>query len=100
MNCEPIRSRARSAANVEFHQSGERLNEIAHRILIAPGDRGVGATYPARGFSMEVDRVGTGKIWIVSHKPVAVAAGELDMGTASEEDPAAGITPIGAGFRI
>jgi len=75
MNREPIRSTARSAANVEFHQTGERVNEIAHHIVSVLSDRGIRATNPAMGFPMEMDRVGTGKIWIVSHKPVAVAAG-------------------------
>ena len=80
MNREPIRSPARSVANVEFHQSGERVNEVAHRIVTALGDRGIRAINPAMGFPMEVDRVGTGKIWIVSHKPVAVAGGLGHMG--------------------
>src|SRR4030095_14925616 len=38
MNREPIRNPARSVANVEFHQSGERVNEVAHRIVTALGD--------------------------------------------------------------
>lgn len=80
MNREPIRSTARSAANVEFHQTGERVNEIAHHIVSVLSDRGIRATNPAMGFPMEMDRVGTGKIWIVSHKPVAVAAGLGHMG--------------------
>ena len=80
MNREPIRSPARSPANVEFHQTGEGVNEVAHHIVTALGNRGVRAINPAMGFPMEVDRVGTGKIWIVSHKPVAVAAGLGHMG--------------------
>jgi hypothetical protein len=62
MNREPIRSPARSVANVEFHQTGERVNEIAHRIVMTLGDRGVRATNPAMGFPMEMDRVGIGKM--------------------------------------
>lgn len=80
MNREPIRSPARSVANVEFHQTGDRVNEIAHRIVAALGDRGVRATNPAMGFPMEMDRVGSGKIWVVSHKPIAVAAGLGHLG--------------------
>ncbi len=30
---------------------------------------------PAMGFPMEVDSFPNGKIWVVSHKPMAVAAG-------------------------
>jgi ferredoxin len=80
MNPEPIRSTARSVANVEFHQTGEHVNEIAHRIVMALGDRGVRATNPSMGFPMEMDRVGTGKVWVVSHKRIAVAAGLGQMG--------------------
>src|SRR5436305_13637874 len=32
------------------------------------------------GFPMEMDRFSTGKIWVVSHKPVAMAAGLGHMG--------------------
>lgn len=80
MNREPIRNPARSVANVEFHQTGDRVNETAHRIVAALGDRGVRAINPAMGFPMEMDRVGNGKVWVVSHKPVAVAAGLGHMG--------------------
>lgn len=80
MNREPIRSPARSVANVEFHQTGDRVNETAHRIVAALGERGVRAINPAMGFPMEMDLVGSGKIWVVSHKPVAVAAGLGHMG--------------------
>jgi Fe-S-cluster-containing hydrogenase component 2 len=80
MNREPIRNPARSVSNVEFHQSGDRVNETAHRIVASLGDLGLRAINPAMGFPMEVDRVGSGKIWVVSHKPVAVAAGLGHMG--------------------
>jgi len=80
MNREPIRNPARSVANVEFHHTGDKVNETAHRIVTALGDSGVCAINPAMGFPMEMDRVGTGKMWLVSHKTVAVAAGLGHMG--------------------
>src|SRR5262249_37711683 len=80
MNREPIHNPARSVANVEFHQTGERVNETAHRIVAALEARGVRAINPAMGFPMEMARSGDGKIWVVSHKPVAVAAGLGHMG--------------------
>ena len=43
MNREPIRSTARSVANVEFHQTGEHVNETAHRIVAALERRGIRA---------------------------------------------------------
>jgi Fe-S-cluster-containing hydrogenase component 2 len=78
MNREPIRSTARSVANVEFHQTGDHVNETARRIVAALERRGVRAVNPAMGFPMEMDR--SPKIWVVSHKPVAAAAGLGKMG--------------------
>ena len=80
MNREPIHNPARSVANVEFHQTGERVNEIAHRIVARLEARGIRAINPAMGFPMEMAQVGNGKLWVVSHKPIAVAAGLGHMG--------------------
>jgi Fe-S-cluster-containing hydrogenase component 2 len=80
MNREPIHNPARSVANVEFHQTGDRVNETAHRIVATLQERGIRAINPAMGFPMEMAQVGNGKIWIVSHKPIAVAAGLGHMG--------------------
>jgi NAD-dependent dihydropyrimidine dehydrogenase PreA subunit len=79
MNREPIRSVARSIANLEFHHTGDDVNETARRIVTALEQRGVRAVNPAMGFPMEMDRF-PGKTWVVSHKPVAVAAGLGHMG--------------------
>jgi ferredoxin len=79
MNREPIRSPARSVANLEFHNVGEEVNEVAHRIVAALERQGIHAVNPAMGFPMEMDRFPE-KIWVVSHKPVAVAAGLGHMG--------------------
>jgi Fe-S-cluster-containing hydrogenase component 2 len=74
-----VRSTARSVANQEFHRSGEILNEAAHRITRALEDRGYRALNPSATFPMEMDRF-PGRIWVVAHKPVAVAAGLGVMG--------------------
>nr|MBI3612772.1 SCP2 sterol-binding domain-containing protein [Nitrospirota bacterium] len=79
MNREPIRSPARSVANLEFHQTGDQVNEVARAIVTALHERGVRALNPSMGFPMEMDRF-PGKVWVVSHKPVAVAAGLGRMG--------------------
>jgi epoxyqueuosine reductase QueG len=80
MNREPIRSRARSVANLEFHHTGDHVNDVAHRIVAALEREGIRAVNPAMGFPMEMDRF-PDKIWVVFHKPVAVAAGfgHMDM---------------------
>src|SRR5437660_5352888 len=80
MNREPIRSPARSVANLEFHHTGDHANEVARKVVAALEHQGVRAVNPAMGFPMEMDRFSTGKIWVVSHKAVAVAAGLGQMG--------------------
>ncbi|HEU4328447.1 MAG TPA: 4Fe-4S binding protein [Roseiflexaceae bacterium] len=79
MNREPIRSPARSIANLEFHRAGDDADGAAHRIVALLERHGVGALNPAVGFPMEVSRF-PGKTWVVSHKPVAVAAGLGQIG--------------------
>jgi ferredoxin len=79
MNREPIRSTARSVANLEFHHTNEHANEVARKIVAALEQKGIRAVNPSVGFPMEMDRF-PGKIWVVSHKPVAVAAGLGHMG--------------------
>jgi len=79
MNREPIRSPARSVANVEFHHTGDHVNEVAHKIAAMLELQGVRAINPAMGFPMEMQHF-PGKIWVISHKPVAVAAGLGQMG--------------------
>jgi ferredoxin len=79
MNREPVRSPARSVANLEFHDTGERTNEVAHAVVAALEAEGHRAVNPAMGFPMEMDRF-PGKIWVVAHKPVAEAAGLGRMG--------------------
>jgi ferredoxin len=80
MNREPIRSPARSVANLEFHHTGDHVNEVARKVVAALERQGVRALNPAMGFPMEMDHFSGGKIWVVSHKPVAVAAGLGHMG--------------------
>lgn len=79
MNREPIRSPARSAANTEFHASYTHANHAARDLVRRLEEAGVRAMNPAAGFPMEMDRY-PGKIWVVSHKPVAVAAGLGQIG--------------------
>jgi Fe-S-cluster-containing hydrogenase component 2 len=79
MNRDDIRAVARSVANVEFHHAVDDVNDIARRIARALGELGFRAVNPAAGFPMEMDRF-PGKTWVVSHKPIAVAAGLGAMG--------------------
>ncbi|MDR3633420.1 MAG: SCP2 sterol-binding domain-containing protein [Isosphaeraceae bacterium] len=79
LNPEPVRSPARSVANQEFHANYEHVNEVARRVVRALGEAGVPALNPTSAFPMEMDRY-PGRIWVVSHKPVAIAAGLGQMG--------------------
>jgi ferredoxin len=80
MNRENIRTPARSIANLEFHHTTDDTNDVARKIIAALECIGVRAINGgAAGFPMETDRWGT-KMWVVSHKPIAVAAGLGRMG--------------------
>jgi ferredoxin len=80
MNRENVRSPARSLANVEFHNTGDEVNDVARRITAALERAGIRALNPPMAFPMEADRWMTERIWVVAHKPVAVAAGLGHMG--------------------
>lgn len=79
MNREPIRNPARSVANLEFHSTGDAVNDVCRSVVTALEREGIPAINPPMGFPMESDRW-PGKMWVVSHKPVAVAAGLGMMG--------------------
>ncbi len=74
MHRENIRSRARSLANIEFHACDDRVTHVSRSIVALLEQHGVRAMHTAFGFPMEADRW-PGKLWIVSHKLVAQAAG-------------------------
>jgi len=79
MNPEPIRSVARSAANVEFHAATDATNDVARRIVGRLTALGIPAMSASAGFPMEMSEY-PGRSWIVSHKLVAEAAGLGRMG--------------------
>lgn len=74
MSREPVRSPARSVANIEMHGKVEEINHVSMKIVAKLEERGVRAVNPAGGFPMEMARF-PARIWIVSHKLVAVEAG-------------------------
>jgi ferredoxin len=79
MNREPIRNPARSVANLEFHTTGEEVNDVCRAVVTRMEREGIPAINPPMGFPMEADRWPE-KMWVVSHKPVAVAGGLGMMG--------------------
>ena len=79
MNREPVRSPARSVANLEFHATNHHVDDVARAITARLEALGVRALNASAGFPMETARF-PDKMWVVSHKPVAVAAGLGMMG--------------------
>ncbi|MBL4907705.1 MAG: 4Fe-4S binding protein, partial [Sneathiella sp.] len=79
MGRENIRTPKRSAANIEFHHTGDDILHTARKIVKKLDGFGVNGMYPAMGFPMEMDDF-PGKTWIVSHKPIAIEAGLGRMG--------------------
>jgi ferredoxin len=79
MNRDDVRSPARSVANQEFHHAAEILNDAARTVVRWLEDAGYRALNPSATFPMEMDDF-PGRIWVVAHKTVAVAAGLGAMG--------------------
>jgi epoxyqueuosine reductase QueG len=80
MNRDNIRNPARSIANTEMHHAGDEVNAVCRRIVAGLEDLGIRALNPPMGFPMEADRWMTERLWVISHKPIAVAAGLGQMG--------------------
>lgn len=80
MNREPVRSPARSVANGEFHHTGEHVTGVSHTIAARLEEMGIRAMNEPMAFPMEVGMLPDRKPWIISHKPIAVAAGLGHMG--------------------
>lgn len=79
MNRESIRTPHRSIANLEFHHTGEEIDEVGRRIARVCEERGIRAINVTMGFPMEADRW-PNQMWVISHKPIAIAAGLGQMG--------------------
>jgi epoxyqueuosine reductase QueG len=80
MNRDNVRSPARSVANNEFHHAGDEVDDIAREITAALERHGIRALNPPMAFPMEAGRWMTERMWVVAHKPIAVAAGMGRMG--------------------
>jgi epoxyqueuosine reductase QueG len=80
MNREPLRSTSRSVSNLEFHRVNHDVDEVCGKLAAVLAQKGIRAINPSVGFPMEVGNFPDRKIWTISHKPVAVAAGMGKMG--------------------
>lgn len=79
LNVDNVRSPMRSIGNLEFHRNYHHANEVAAEIVRELARNGVRAVNPSAAFPMEMDRF-PGRVWVVAHKPVAIAAGLGQMG--------------------
>lgn len=74
MNRDALRSPPRSVANLEFHSIKDETQEVARRLIERLNRLGYRGVCPAVGFPMEMHDF-PGRTWVLSHKPIAVAAG-------------------------
>jgi len=79
LNPENIRCVSRDVSDLEFLQTFEKVSSAASRIVKSLSEKGVRALNPSSGFPMDMAKW-PGKMWPVSHKPIAVASGLGAMG--------------------
>ncbi|MBX3509425.1 epoxyqueuosine reductase [Parvibaculum sp.] len=79
MNRDTVRTSVRSVANEEFHQTYDDVNHVARRAVRRLEEMGIGAVNPAAAFPMEAQAYPAG-MRVISHKPIAEAAGLGKMG--------------------
>lgn len=79
LNPENIRCVSREVSDLEFLQTFEKTNSAARQIIKVLHKNGVAALNPSSGFPMNLAKW-PGKMWPISHKPVAVAGGLGKLG--------------------
>jgi ferredoxin len=79
LNPENIRCVSRAVSDLEFLQTFHEANKVARMVVQKLAQVGIGALNYASGFPMDLGHW-PGKMWPISHKPIAVAAGLGQMG--------------------
>jgi len=79
LNRENVRSVSRAVSDLEFLQGFNEVNQVARKLVFQLSEKGISGANPSVGFPMNLARW-PGKIWSISHKTVAVAAGLGHMG--------------------
>jgi epoxyqueuosine reductase QueG len=79
LNRNNVRCIDRAVSDTEYIQTFHRVNEVCRRVAATLEKDGINALYPASGFPMDMSKW-PGKMWFVSHKTVAQAAGLGIMG--------------------
>jgi epoxyqueuosine reductase QueG len=79
LNPENIRCVSQAVRDLEFISTQKEADGVARKVNRILAQKGVGASNYACGFPMDLDKW-PGKMWPVSHKPIAVAAGLGHLG--------------------
>jgi epoxyqueuosine reductase QueG len=79
LNPENIRCPSQAVRDLEFLKTQKEADGIARKVTLALDRKGIGALNFACGFPVDLDKW-PGKMWPISHKPIAVAAGMGHMG--------------------
>jgi ferredoxin len=79
LNRENIRCVSRDVSDLEFLQTFEKSNSVARNIVTSLYKNSIEALNPSGGFPMNLAKW-PGKMWPVSHKPVAVEGGLGKLG--------------------
>jgi epoxyqueuosine reductase QueG len=79
LNPENIRCISQAVRDLEFISTQKAADGIARKVTQILARNGIGAANYACGFPMDLDKW-PGKMWPVSHKPIAVAAGLGHLG--------------------
>jgi ferredoxin len=79
MNPANIRCPSRDVSDLEFLLAFEQTNAVSRRIVKRLNEKGIMALSPSAGFPMDQSKW-PGKMWPLSHKPIAEAAGLGRMG--------------------
>jgi len=79
LNPQNIRSLSRAVSDLEYKEGAHEIDRVARRLSASLSQVGVRTAYFASAFPMNMENW-PGKMWSVSHKPVAVAAGLGHLG--------------------
>ncbi len=79
LNRENVRCVSRAVADHEFRSGFERSNHVGAQLRASLSDMGVNVLSPSAAFPMDMSKW-PGKMWHVSHKTAAVAAGMGQLG--------------------
>lgn len=79
LNPENVRSLSRAASDLDFKKAMEKVDQVSHDAVWGLRSHGIRSLASSCGFPMDFD-LSQGKMWTVSHKPVAEAAGMGLMG--------------------